>query len=236
MQPDSINRYSLDRYSRGGTSLLHRADPRVKLLAAVGLILSIGFTPPDFLPLATGVPISMIQLIALALVVVGVQSAGIPWRYFLRRLGGFGLVLLLLSLSIPLAQGFRGGWDVLLGVLVKGLLSFATILVLVNTTPFERLLWAMRRLGMPGLLVSTIAAMYRYVFVLLDELERMRRARSARTFVPARGLSTAELRNGATRIGMLMVRASDRAERVHAAMLARGFDGDFPMLDEPELN
>jgi energy-coupling factor transporter transmembrane protein EcfT len=233
MQPDSINRYSLDRYSRGRTSLLHRADPRVKLLAAVGLILAIGFTPPEFLPLAAGVRVSVIHVVAAALILLGVRRAGIPWRYFMTRLAGFGVVLLLVSLSIPLAQGFRGGWDLFSGVVIKGLLSFATILVLVNTAPFERLLWSMRRLGMPGLLVAAIAAMYRYVFVLLDELERMRRARSARTFVPARALSAAELRNGATLIGMLLIRASDRAQRVHAAMLARGFDGDFPMLDEP---
>ncbi len=205
-------------------------------MAAIVLVLAIGFTPPEFLPLAAGLHVSLVHALVAGLLLLAVQVAGIPWRYFFWRLAGFGLVILLLALSIPLAHGFREGWDVMGGVVVRGLLSFATVLLLASTTPLERLLWAMRRLGMPGLLVATIAAMYRYVFVLLDELKRMRRARIARTFAARGSVSTAELRSGATLVGMLLVRASDRAGRVHAAMLARGFTGDFPVLDmfDPE--
>ncbi len=61
------------------------------------------------------------------------------------------------------------------GVITKGLLSFTVILCLAHTTSFERLLLAMCQCHIPRVLVAVIAAMHRFVYVLLDELERMRR-------------------------------------------------------------
>jgi cobalt/nickel transport system permease protein len=62
--------------------------------------------------------------------------------------------------------------------------------------------------------------MHRYLFVLVDEGERMRRARASRTFVRRRGHQWQTL---ATIVGQLFVRASERAERIYAAMCARGW-------------
>jgi cobalt/nickel transport system permease protein len=72
----------------------------------------------------------------------------------------------------------------------------------------------------PGLLITTMALMHRYLFVLTSEAERMARARASRTFVRDRrarwhGLSTV--------VGRLFVRASERAERIYDAMCARGW-------------
>jgi cobalt/nickel transport system permease protein len=72
----------------------------------------------------------------------------------------------------------------------------------------------------PALLVTTLALMHRYLFVLLDESERMRRARSSRTFWRQR---RARWRMLGTVVGQLFVRASERAERIYAAMCARGW-------------
>jgi len=72
----------------------------------------------------------------------------------------------------------------------------------------------------PALLVTTMALMHRYLFVLVDESDRMRRARASRTLVRRRGLGwgmPAEV------IGRLFVRASERAERIYLAMCARGW-------------
>ncbi len=72
--------------------------------------------------------------------------------------------------------------------------------------------------------------MYRFVFVLWDELDTMRTARSARTFAKRGALF--RWRNSAQMIGMLLIRALGRSERVYGAMCARGWDGTLRTLDE----
>lgn len=98
---------------------------------------------------------------------------------------------------------------------------FATVLF-AATTPFSELLFALRRWRLPPLMVTTLALTYRYLFVLTDETLRMRRARAARTLVPGRAR---EWRAVSSVIARLFVRASDRAERIHSAMCARGWNG-----------
>jgi cobalt/nickel transport system permease protein len=108
------------------------------------------------------------------------------------------------------------------------MICFVTMLVLTWSTTAEELLRALRQLHVPRLFVATLSFMNRYLRVAADELVRMRRARAARTF----GLAPrARLRTAATLIGMLLMRSFERAERVHAAMLARGFDGEIRSLD-----
>jgi cobalt/nickel transport system permease protein len=211
----------LDRYSRDRHSLAHRWPARVKLLGVVVAVLSIALTPPTLYPISPSIPLSWVHIIAGLTVVCLIQLARIPWRYVAARLAVVAPLLLLLGLSIPLSQGLRqGGW-LMLTVVVKGCLSFCLLVWLTNTTPFDHLLRAMRQLGVPKLFISTLSFMYRYVFVLFDEFNRMRRARQARTFVRRR---LPEPRASAQLLGMVLLRALDRAERVHAAMLARGLD------------
>jgi cobalt/nickel transport system permease protein len=95
-----------------------------------------------------------------------------------------------------------------------------TVVLLANTTPFGKILTALRSARVPALLVTTLALMHRYLFVLLDESERMRRARASRTFKRQRRVRWHVL---GTVIGQLFVRASERAERIYAAMCARGW-------------
>jgi cobalt/nickel transport system permease protein len=78
----------------------------------------------------------------------------------------------------------------------------------------------LRRLRLPKLLVTTLALMYRYLFLLTDEAQRMQRARAARTFRVDRARSW---RAAATMVAQLFVRSTERAERIYAAMLARGW-------------
>jgi len=89
-----------------------------------------------------------------------------------------------------------------------------------TTTPFPELLRVLRAIHTPALLVTTLALMYRYLFVLADEAQRMRRARQSRTLRPGRGRIWRLL---ATVVGQLFVRATGRAERIYAAMCARGW-------------
>lgn len=230
MLPDRIEHDTLDQ-GGGAQSPLHRVSARAKLLGAMALLIVISVAQPWMWSVAPGVPLSAIHAAALVVVVCLVLLARIPARYLLARLLVFAVPLTLVALSIPLAQG-RAGGPVMAGVLTKGLLSFTVILCLAYTTSFERLLQAMRQCGAPKLMVAVLASMHRFVFVLSHELERMRRAQYARTFNCPRRLSPVTVRNGSRAVGMLLVRASDRAERVHAAMIARGFDGEIRMLEE----
>jgi cobalt/nickel transport system permease protein len=114
-------------------------------------------------------------------------------------------------------------------ILIKNGLALLAMLVLAGTTPFPKLLVALRKLGVPPLLVATLQFMDRYRHVLLDELDRMATARRARTFRRRRALSWSLLGG---LIGMLFLRTFERAERVEGAMLARGWSGALPSLDD----
>lgn len=229
----SLDQYSLDRHSRHGTSVLHRADARLKLLAALALVAAAQLTSAELWPLPGPLRVSAVHLVLAVLIGLGFHLAGIGWRFVAARLAWFSLVLLPWALLIWLGQALSGGVPAS-GVLVKGLLAFSTLLLLINTTPYERLLAGLSRLGVPALLVATMAAMHRYGWVLVDEMTRMRRAQQARTFRTSRRLSAGGLRQGSELIGMLMVRASQRAERVHGAMLARGYDGHPRRFEESD--
>lgn len=151
-----------------------------------------------------------------ALVAITLASR-IPIGFLIRRT----LLLEPFVLGVALLAWFQpNGAQIFLGVLIKSTLCLATTILLANTTPFGDMLRVMHRLRVPPLLVTTLALMHRYIYVLTDEAARMQRARSARTFTKRRaGLwkSTASV------IGILFVRASERAERIHAAMCARGW-------------
>ena len=87
----------------------------------------------------------------------------------------------------------------------------------------------MRRLGFPLVLVATLQFMERYRHVLLEEIDRMATARRARTF-GRRGALSWGLLGGL--IGMLFLRTFERAERVHDAMIARGWTGTIRSLED----
>ena len=217
----------LDRYSRAD-SLLHRLHPTAKLLAALAVVATVGAVPPTLWPLAPGVPVSLVHIAVAVVLLLLLQIASIPWSYTLVRWAALAPIVVLVSLSIPAARMFDSGWHLMGGVIVKAMLSLTTVLLLVNTTPFDRLLASLARLRVPGVLVGTLSFMYRYQFVLIDELTRMSRARQARRFRPRRWLENLDL---SRLVGVLLLRSFERAERVHRAMRARGFDGQMRTLD-----
>jgi cobalt/nickel transport system permease protein len=197
----------LDRYSRLN-SPVHRLGPPVKLAGAFALVLAIVLTP-------LSVAWFFAILTAFLLAVAGL--ARLPWKFLLWRL----LLLEPLVAGISLMSLFQpGGTHVFMALAIKSTLCLATMILLSSTTPFAELLRVMRRLGVPWLLVTTLALMYRYLFVLVNEAERMHRARASRTFTRQRFQLWRSL---GTLLGQLFVRTSERAERIYAAMCARGW-------------
>ena len=125
-----------------------------------------------------------------------------------------------------------------LSILVKSWLSVQMAILLTFTTAFPDLLWGMRQLRLPPPLVSIVGFMYRYLFVLADEALRLMRARAARSGAGP-GKSGGRLawrgRVAGGMVGSLALRAFERSERIHDAMLARGFQGELKTLSPPVM-
>ena len=203
---------------------LRRIDARLKIIVAFAFVIGVVVTPVGlWLPLA-------VEAIALA-VVLGL--ARIPLRVVFWRWLGFLALVAFLAAVVAQAHparprlGFASIW---LTILAKNSLAFVALLILAGTTPLRHLLAGLGRLGMPAILVSTLHFMIRYLHVLSDELARMTQARRSRTF---RRSGLLDWIMGTGLIGMLLVRSFERGERVHSAMLARGWDGTIRSLDGP---
>jgi cobalt/nickel transport system permease protein len=75
-------------------------------------------------------------------------------------------------------------------------------------------------MGMPAVMLTTLALMYRYLPVLAEESRRMQRARASRTFCRGRRQAWETL---SAILGRLFIRSVERAERIYLAMCARGW-------------
>jgi cobalt/nickel transport system permease protein len=210
----------LDRYGRA-RSVCHRLPPLIKLFLSLAAITVGMLIPPAHWPAHGSL---------LCVLFAAMSLARIPFRFVARRVAGFLLLAMMFGIAVPLSQGFRGGWDIMAGIVFRGTESFLAGLWLVNVIPFDQLLATLRRSGTPAILLAILAFMYRFVFVLWDEVDTMRTARRARTFA-SRGVIF-RWKNAAQMIGMLLIRALGRSERVYGAMCARGWNGKLRTLDE----
>jgi cobalt/nickel transport system permease protein len=189
-------------------SPVHRLPAALKFFAALALMLT-----TVLLPRSQAIGLAVVA----ALLVVVVAASWLSVLFLLKRL----LLLEPLVLGVAVLALFQpGGVRVFLVILAKTNLCLLTTIMLSGTTPFSEILRVLKRIRVPWLMVSTLALMHRYLFVLADEAERMRRARASRTFTGRRRF---EWRTLATVAGQLFVRASERAERIYDAMCARGW-------------
>ena len=189
-------------------SPVHRLPAALKLGVALAAIVGTVLAPLDF----TGWFLGVAALLLAAIVLSGIS----PWFLF-KRLLVLSPFVLGVALVNALQPASRAGWQ---GVAVRGGLCLLTVVLVSNTTPFGEILRVLKKVRVPGLLVTTMALMHRYLFVLADESERMRRARGSRTFTRQRHFYWRTL---ATVVGQLVIRASERAERIYDAMCARGW-------------
>jgi cobalt/nickel transport system permease protein len=236
----------LDPY-RDGASPIHQLDPRVKLPLALAFIVTAALLPPGAWP-------AYVLLFAVALSVVILSGLGFGYVYK-RALLAAPFVLaalpLLFTVQGPALLSFDiGPWTLTLtqpglvrfvSVALKSWLSVQVAIVLAATTAFPDLLAAMRALRLPRLLVAVVGLMWRYLFVLVDEVFRIMRARDARSGAPAERAGRiggsipwrAKVTGGMA--GNLMLRSFDRSERIYAAMASRGYDGEVRGLPRPPV-
>ncbi|MBX6389536.1 MAG: cobalt ECF transporter T component CbiQ [Frankia sp.] len=119
----------------------------------------------------------------------------------------------------------RDGLHQAFGLMARATLGVGLVIVLAATTPARELLTGLARLRMPPVIVAVASFMVRYSTLIVDQLHRMSVARAARCHRPRTIASTRVL---AAALGSLFIRSYERGERVHLAMLARGYTGQLP--------
>ncbi|MHB8781196.1 MAG: cobalt ECF transporter T component CbiQ [Candidatus Geothermincolia bacterium] len=215
---------------------LHRLDPRAKLLALLVLVVTCVSTPPARYP-AFGV--------YAALLAVGFAVARPNARMVVRRVAAVLPLIIAAAVFIPLfKQGgnsyqvgpltlHEAGLTTLWNVAVKSSVSVFAVVLLGTVTTFAEIMQGLEGLHAPRLLVTLLNFTHRYLFVLREEAARMRRARDSRGWS---GRWIWHARVVGQMIGHLFLRSYERGERVYAAMLARGYDGEVRSLERLRLH
>ncbi|KUJ66162.1 cobalt ABC transporter permease [Streptomyces albus subsp. albus] len=218
------------RLYRAGGSPVHTLPPQCKIAAVFCFVVAVVATPREAV-WAFGVYALLLAAVAAA--------ARIPALFLLRRLlieipfVAFALLMPFVAeghrvhvLGLSLSEsGLWGAWN----ILVKGTLGVAASVLLAATTELRALLLGLQRLRMPSLLVQIASFMIRYGDVIGDEMRRMRVARESRGFT-ARGVRHWGVL--AKSAGALFIRSYERGERVHLAMVSRGYTGTMPVIDD----
>jgi cobalt/nickel transport system permease protein len=197
---------AVEEWSRGA-SPVHRRAPLAKLIPA-GLFLIVLATAHRHLPVLSA---------AFALLLLTtIWWARLPLGGILTR----AAVVLPFSASIALVSWLSHDPARALEVVQKSYLSALAVLLLAATTPLPELLRGLEIVKVPVFLLTVIQFLYRYLFLIPEEAARMRTAAASRGGMSFRAASGA--------LAVLFVRSYSRAEGIHRAMLARGFNGRLP--------
>ena len=230
-----MNHSFLDQYS-DRDSFVHRLDPRTKLVSVFLFILAVALTSPGM-----WLTFVFYFIIVAALIIL----SRVPVLYVLKRSLVIIPFVLLIAIFVPFFEdgevftGFNiGSWhisityhglQVLGNILAKAWLSILSLILLTSTTKIAELLRGLEQLRLPRVMVMILSFMYRYIFVLVDEVMRMKQARDSRNFG---GRRLWQIKTIGNMTGTLFIRSYERGERVYAAMLARGFDGQSRTLHQ----
>jgi cobalt/nickel transport system permease protein len=214
-----------------GHSPVHRAPAHLKIVALVVFMLTVVATPREWYPVFGGYLLVLLTVVAIS---------GVPFGYLGKRMvvevpfvlfavlvpfiaTGPRIEVLGLSVSEP---GLVAAW----GLLVKGTLGVLASLTLAATTEPVAVLAGLRRLRMPDLVVQIMGFMIRYLDVVTAEMGRMQVGMRSRGCDPRSPRHWPAL---ARSLGALFIRSYERGERVHLAMLSRGYTGVLPDLAQP---
>jgi cobalt/nickel transport system permease protein len=214
-----------------GHSPVHRAPAHLKVLALLGFMLLVVATPMDWYPAYAGFLLVLVTVIAVSRVPVGYIArrmvVEVPFVVFALLMPFIATGPRTEVLGVSVSQsGLLSAW----ALLAKGTLGVLASLTLAATTEPRHLLAGLERLRVPNLLVQIMGFMIRYLDVVTDEMGRMRVARESRGFT-ARNVRHWPIL--ARSSGALFIRSYERGERVHLAMLSRGYTGTMPQTTEP---
>ena len=216
------------RLYRHGHSPVHALPPQTKLAAVLCFVIVVVSTPREAM---------WAFALYAALLAAVATAARVPAGFLLKRLlieipfvafavrmpfGAQGERVDVLGLSLSV-NGLWGAWN----VLAKGTLGVAASVLLASTTELRELLLGLQRLKLPPLLVQIASFMIRYGDVITDEMRRMKIARESRGFEASGVRHWGVLAKSA---GALFIRSYERGERVHLAMVSRGYAGSMPVI------
>ncbi|MBT2213371.1 MULTISPECIES: cobalt ECF transporter T component CbiQ [Actinomadura] len=209
-------------------SPVHRLPPQCKIVAVLAFVLLVVATPRERLWAFGAYAVLLAAVAATARVPFGTIARRIVIELpfvafaFLMPFVANGEKVTVLGLRLS-ESGLWGAWN----VLAKGSLGVVASILLAATTEPRLLLLGIERLRMPQLITQIATFMLRYGDVVTAELGRMRVARASRGF-EARDLRATRVL--AKSVGALFLRSYERGERVHLAMVSRGYDGRMPAL------
>ena len=203
-------------------TIIHRLDPRVKLLFTIAFVMTVVSFPKY----------AVTELMPFFLIpVLGIALGDIPAGFVARKIliaSPFAICVGVFNPffdTVPVIHigtfDITAGWISFLSVMIKFVLTVSAGLLLIATTSFPDVCRALQRLRMPDIFVLQLLFLYRYIFVLIEEAMKMKRARDLKSF-GSKGLG---IRTFAGLIGVFFLRAMERSERVYRAMLSRGFQG-----------
>jgi cobalt/nickel transport system permease protein len=207
-------------------SVVHSLPSHLKIIAVLFFVLVVVSTPITYWP-------AFVIFLAL---VFGAARAGkiaiptlakralieIPFIFFAVLMPFFGTGE---RFELGPLNLYRDGLLAGLSIVAKGTLGVLSAVILSTTTTAREILRGLERLRLPTIMVQIASFMLRYVNVISDEMERMKIARQSRGF-DATGVKHWKVI--ATSAAALFIRSYERGERVHLAMLSRGFDGELP--------
>jgi cobalt/nickel transport system permease protein len=223
---DWIELGRMDEFGRLDTPA-HRIDARAKAVTTLAFIVCVmsfrryevsALTPFFLYPLVL-ISLGRIPLAYLAKKILVAAP-------FAIAIGVFNPFLDRLPLAAIGPIAISGGWLSFTSILLRFTLTVGAALALVACTGMHRLCAGLERMGLPRVFAVQLLFLYRYLFVVADDAGRMMRSIALRVGRP-RSLGA---RVYGSLVGHLLLRSMARAERVHRAMLARGFDGEIRVL------
>ncbi len=214
----------LDRISQKDT-FIHRIDARVKVIVSLLFVITVVSFPKY--EISRMMPFFLFPVLFLSL-------GDIPVRFVLVRLLIVSPFILFIAIfnpllerniafyffSIPVSYGFLS----LLSIFLRFVLTVSILILLIATTSFSGVCYALRAFRLPNVFINQLLFLYRYIFVLTEEAMRMVRAKELRSF-NGRGQ---EIKFYVRLVGNLLLRTIERAERIYYAMLSRGYNGIMP--------
>ena len=217
-----------------GSSLLHSTDPRVKIIVTFFFVLLVAITKSF-----TVVSCALLGALSLSFL------AYLPLTLVVKRLLAANSFILFLWLTLPLTYGgdsiftagpfsfSREGITLAALITLKTNTIVLTIIALLATSTIASLGHALEGLGLPGRLSFLLLFSYRYIFVIHQEYLRLVRAAQMRCFQPSTSIHT--YKTVAYLFGMTLVKSYNRGERIHQAMLLRGFNGHLIPLSHHKI-
>ncbi|BHH85506.1 cobalt ECF transporter T component CbiQ [Desulforhopalus sp. 52FAK] len=214
----------MDEAFAHSNSLLHEIDPRVKIIVAFCFILLVAVSK-SFTVIAIALSISIL-LVLLARLPIGLVA---------KRLLAANSFIFFLWLTLPITYGGEPLFELgplsfaREGILLSAIITLKTntivlaIITLLATSTIASLGHALEGLGLPGRLSFLLLFSYRYIFVIHKEYLKLSRAAQMRCFQPATTIHT--YKTVAYLFGMTLVKSYNRGNRIHQAMLLRGFNG-----------